>query len=154
MIKSDKFTWGSVENASWEAIKLRISLEFENCPLDPNKPLFITIDSSQIARCYLLFQLDDDGYIKMVFTKSKIFDMSTRNKPSVLRELTGLTYLLVQEELTLKDHKQSIFLLTDCSSLAYLQRNRFADHKLGEVAIFLNTFRNLNVYYAPGQSLF
>ena len=90
----------------------------------------------------------------MVFTKLKIFDQSTRNKPSVLRELTGLTYLLVQEELTLKDHKQSIFLLTDCSSLAYLQRNRFAYHKLGEVAIFLNTFRNLNVYYAPGQSLF
>ena len=80
--------------------------------------------------------------------------MSTRNKPSVLRELTGLLYLLVQEEETLKNHNQSIFILTDCSSLSYLQRNRFSNHKLGEVAIFISTFHNINIYYAPGQSLF
>ena len=90
----------------------------------------------------------------MIFTKSKIFNLSTRNKPSVLRELTGLLYLLVQEEQTLKNHHQRVFILTDCSSLSYLQRNRYADHKLGEVAIFISTFHNINIYYTPGQNLF
>ena len=89
----------------------------------------------------------------MVFTKNKTFDNPTRNKLEVLRELIGLTYLLVQEENLLKNHQNSIFLLTDCSSLAFLQRNRFSGHKLAEIAIYLNTFRNLNIYYAPGVTL-
>ena len=109
--------------------KTLISLEFKNCSLDASKPLFITVDSSQIATCYLLFQIDQEGFIKMIFTKSKIFDSPTRNKPAVLRELIGLTYLLVQEEKLLKNHN-------DCSSLAFLQRNRFRDNKLGEIAIY------------------
>ena len=94
MIKSEQFKWGDVENNSWESIKMLISLEFENTPLDPNKPLFCTVDASQIACCYLLFQLCGEGFIQMIFTKSKIFDLSTRNKHSVLRELTGLLSLV------------------------------------------------------------
>ena len=110
------FQWTEVENNSWESIKMLISLEFKNTPLDPNKPFFCTVDASQITCCYLLFQLCEEGFIQMIFTKSKIFDLSTRNKPSVLRELTGLLYLLVQEEQTLKNHHQRVFILTDCSS--------------------------------------
>ena len=72
---------GDVENKSWQAIKTLISLEFENCPLDPNKPLFITVDSSQITTGYLLFQISNDGYIKMIFTKSKISKEQTSCYP-------------------------------------------------------------------------
>ena len=125
----DMIKWTEVENNSWESIKMLISLEFENTPLDPNKLLFCTVDASQIACCYLLFQLCEEGFIQMIFTKSKIFDLSTRNKPSVLRELTGLLYLLIQEEQTIKNHNQRVFILTDCSSLSYLQRNRYVNHK-------------------------
>ena len=35
MIKSEQFKWTDVENNSWESIKMLISLEFENTPLDP-----------------------------------------------------------------------------------------------------------------------
>ena len=55
VVKGGKFQWGRLENSAWEAIKTLISLEFENCPSDSTKPLFITVDSSQIATCYLLF---------------------------------------------------------------------------------------------------
>ena len=154
MVKSDNFKWTEVEHNSWEAVKMLISLQFENTPLDPEKPLFCTVDASQVACCYLLFQLCDEGFIRMVYTKSKIFDLSTRNKPSVLRELTGLLYLLIQEEQTIKNHPKRVFILTDCSSLSYLQRNRYANHKLGEMAIYISTFHNINIFYTPGQTLF
>ena len=131
-----------------------ISLQFANTPLDPEKPLFCTVDASQVATCYLLFQLCEEGFIRMVFTKSKIFDLSTRNKPSVLRELTGLIYLLIQEEHTIKNHPKRVFILTDCSSLSYLQRNRYSNNKLGEMALYISTFQNINIFYTPGQTLF
>ena len=154
MVKSDNFKWTEVENNAWEAMKMLISLEFENTPLDPEKPLFCTVDASQVACCYLLFQLCDEGFIRMVYTKSKIFDLSTRNKPSVLRELTGLLYLLIQEEHTIKNHLKRVFILTDCSSLSYLQRNRYSNHKLSEMALYISTFQNINIFYTPGTSLF
>ena len=105
-------------------------MELENNPIDLDKPLFVTVDSSRVATCYLLFQISEDGRVIMITTKSKIFDAATRNKPSVLKELLGLTYLLVQDEALLKEHNKGVLLLTDFSSLAYLQRNRFADNKL------------------------
>ena len=66
-------------------MKVLISLQFANTPLDPEKPLFCTVDASQVATCYLLFHLCEKVFIRKVFKniytpmyKLKIWDIGVQ----------------------------------------------------------------------------
>ena len=46
MVKAEEFTWGTVENDSLERMKMLIAMEFANNPINPDKLLFVTVNSS------------------------------------------------------------------------------------------------------------
>ena len=74
----DDFYWDNSLEKSWQAIKLIASLQMSNSTIDQDKTLFLACDASQVAGAYILFQLEDDGNIKMITTSTRVFIRASR----------------------------------------------------------------------------
>ena len=154
MAQSGEFFWGREENLAWETIKLLCSLKFKNMNPLKDRPLFLAVDSSQISTGYLIFQLEDSGEERLIYTGSKLFSAPDRNKPAGQRELLGMIFSLVENEPLLKNHPEQVVVLTDCISLQSLQRLKSTVPRMLEASMFLSTFNNVGIYYTPGVQLF
>ena len=154
MAQSGEFFWGPQESLAWETLKLLCSLKFTNMTPLPDRPLFLAVDSSQISTGYLIFQIDDDGQERLIYTGSKMFNAPDRNRPAGARELLGMIFSLVENEGMLRNHADQVIVLTDCISLQSLQRLKSTVPRMLEASMFISTFTNLGIYYTPGVHLY
>ena len=57
MALSGKFEWTHKHQLAWKATLLVASLGFENHVIEPDAPMFVATDASQIAISYVIFQI-------------------------------------------------------------------------------------------------
>ena len=65
MALSGTFEWGLKHQLAWKATLLVASLGFENHVIEPEMPMFVATDASQIAISYVLFQIIE-GEIRVI----------------------------------------------------------------------------------------
>ena len=122
--------------------------------MDKDKTLFLAYDASQVAGAYILFQLGDDGNIKMITTSTRVFIRASRNKSAAFRELLAIVSGVTDLEAIIRSHQSEVIILSDSISLSLIARQKFTNNKLLEISIFLSTFSNLTILYFPGSAQF
>ena len=130
---------------SWDCMKLLCSLRFSNSTIDETKTLFICCDSSQIGLGIFCWQLSDEGEMILIWCDSKILKQADRNKSSSFRELLGILWGITALEGEIRSHGADVVILSDCTSLSLLIRQKFHNIRLLEISIFLGSFTNISV---------
>ena len=154
LAKADHFYWTKLEAQQFENIKALISAKIKNFHIEPEKPLFLASDASQISCGYILFQLSPAGLMQLVKCDSRLLKQSIRNRGAARRELVGLSFALIENEGIIRDHPSSVLMLSDASSLQLIQRGRTSNTVFSEIGCLISSFENLGVYYTLGSALF
>jgi hypothetical protein len=148
------FKWNRIHQLAFDTIKFICSLQFTNATIDPSRPLFVSVDSSQICIALLAYQIDNEGNMVLIYCDSRVLKQADRNKPSSFRELLALVFGVIQMEAQIRGHQSDVVILTDCVSLSLIYKQKFHNARLMEISIFLASFGNLSVQYVTGNSLF
>ena len=138
LAKSEKFYWNKLEAEAFENIKFIIQFKIWNFHVKREEPLFLASDSSQISAGYILFQLTEDGHIRLIKCDSRLLRQSSRNKGAARRELISLGFRLIETESTLRNHMAPILLLSDASLLQLLNRGRLMNNIFAEMGCFIS----------------
>jgi len=152
--KSDKFYWDQGCSEAWSELKLLACLQLRSAIFNPDEPSFLCCDASKVAAAYSFFQIDPDGTIRDIQTNSQLLSPAEFRKPSVAREASALGYSLKQCEHLILASNASVTILSDCSALQYISRQKSHHSKYFELAIGIAKHKNLEVLYLPGKFLF
>ena len=145
---------GQLESQQFEDIKQVISAQIKNFHIQPEKPLFLATDASQISCGYILFQLSPEGLMQLVKCDSRLLKQSSRNRGASRRELISLSFALIENENLIRNHGGSVLMLSDASSLQLISRGKTSNTVFSEIGCLISSFDNLGCYYCLGSSLF
>ena len=152
MILSGKYDWSKSIAESWNNLKLLIMLRFRNYIFQKDRPSFMVVDSSKVSCAYVFYQSNEEGVLLPIQADCKIFSPAQLHQPSVLREAAGLVWAAEKcKEFMLQSTKPT-GLVTDCSALTAIRRNRDFQHRFFQYAIFLSDL-NMQVLFCPGKLL-
>ena len=155
MAHSDQeFHWTQHFEKCWQIVKLICELNMENSVIDKQKTLYIAADASQIAAAYIIFQIDNDGEILMIYTATRILIRSARGKSAAYRELLSIVSAVVDFEHEIRQHPGEVVILSDSISISLLIRQKSTNNKMLEISLLLSSFGNLSLYYFPGNAQF
>ena len=102
----------------------------------------------------MIFQIDNEGTMQVISTDSRILKSADRNKSASFQELLALMFSILENEQLIRNHTKDVIYLVDCVSLQLLHRQKYSYSKLLEFSLFLSTFSNVSINYAPGKALF
>ena len=145
------YKWGKVEEEAFTEIKLLAALRVRNSIFRPELPQFLFVDSSKIASGYFLAQLTPNGHLEIVQTGSTLLSRSAIRSPSVVREGQALVWAVGATERYILAAENSFNLVSDCSCLIYIQRNKMHHSRFFEYSVALSMYPSLSVTFLPGR---
>ena len=72
MTKSPYFHWGIAQEHTWNNLRMLIAFQLEISLQDPQYPLLLTSDASQIQLAFPLSQVVESFQLKLIYTDTKI----------------------------------------------------------------------------------
>ena len=154
VIKSEKFFWNKLQAESFENLKFLVSLLISLKHHDPNQTLLITSDASQIAMNASFFNYSpESGEIELIDTQTKLFSKSEINYAPVVKESRAFMFALSHGEPYIRNNEKETWVLSDCSSLQYIERNKCYNSRAYTDSIYISSLPRVNIFYTMGRSL-
>ena len=153
MITSNKFTWDKKCAHAYNEIKLLMSLSIRLTLFNPDRVVVIECDASKIAMSANAFQIDENGILQLLDTKSSYLSTSQMRNASVSRECRCITFALEHFQHYILGCRKPVYLLTDAKPLTALKRSKNVNSRFFEETVLLTSFPNLEVCFLEGRSL-
>jgi hypothetical protein len=93
LLRKKTFSWGPIEEKSWQITKQLATLNLRLTIPDPSDDLVLTTDASKIAAAACLFRIKNNK-MELVAVSSKYFATTDLNKSSYMLEAISLAYAL------------------------------------------------------------
>ena len=150
---SGKYKWTQLEEEAFTELKFLASLKIKSHIFDSQLPTYVYVDSSKVSSSYFMMQLNHDGKLLDVATNTTILSQAQISSPSVLRECAGLNWAISSLEKYILACKKNFSILTDCSCLSYITRNKNHTSKFFETAVSLSRYPHVSIIYIPGRTM-
>jgi dUTPase len=153
LLRKKTFSWGPIEEKSWQIAKQLATLNLRLTIPDPSDDLVLTTDASKIAAAACLFRIKNNK-MELVAVSSKYFATTDLNKSSYMLEAISLAYALKIFSAYILNCTGSVKIFTDAKSLIFLKRNSSHSILLNSTLQYLTNFVslvNIELYHLPGN---
>ncbi len=121
LLRKKEFTWGPIEELSWQLAKQLATLNLRLTIPDPEDDLVLTSDASKIAAAACLFRVKNNK-LQLVSVTSKYFSTVDLNKHSYMLEAISLAYGLKTFAPYILNCQGKVKIFTDAKALIYAKR--------------------------------
>ena len=152
LLRKGQFTWGPIEEQSWQLLKTVSTLGLRLTVPDPSDNLVLSTDASKIAASACLFR-EKNGKLELVAVNSKYFSATDLNKCSYMLESIALAYGLKTYASYILNCTATVKIFTDAKALIYAKRNSTHSILLNSTLTYLQNFVslvNVEIYHVPG----
>ena len=122
VVATAKFRWGKLEAEAWNNLKFMSILGLRNYAFDPERPAYLSVDSSRLAAGFILTQADDDGMLQPITMSSTMLSVSETRQYAPEREAAGLAWAVTQIEPYLLNSNSTIVMFTDSQPLSFISQ--------------------------------
>ena len=153
LLRKKAFSWGPIEETSWQLAKQLASLNICLTIPDPSDNLVLTTDASKVAVAACLFR-ERNNQLELVAVSSKYFATTDLNKSSYMLEAISLAYAFKIFAPYILNCTAKIKVFTDAKSLIFLKRNATHTILLNSTLQYLINFVslvNVELYHLPGN---
>ena len=142
-----KFNWTDEMNATFEDMKSRLSSAPIISHYDPTLSCILDCDASNVGVGAVLLQVSNDGKLRKVGAKSKLFTPTEQRWSTSAQEAFGLVWGCEVFESFLKG--KHFIIHTDHKSLKFLDKTTFREAKISRWQERLSVF-NFTINWIPG----
>ena len=76
VVATAKFKWGKLEAQAWSHLKFVAILGLRNYAFNPERPAYLSVDSSRLCAGFVLTQADDDDVLQPITMGSTLLTPS------------------------------------------------------------------------------
>jgi hypothetical protein len=152
LLRKKEFTWGPIEELSWQLAKQLATLNLRLTIPDPEDDLVLTSDASKIAAAACLFRVKDNK-LQLVSVTSKYFSAVDLKKHSYMLEAISLAYGLKTFAPYILNCQGKVKIFTDAKALIYAKRQSTHSILLNSTINYLSnivSLVNVELYHIPG----
>lgn len=123
-VLADKFVWTDQLKLDFENVQNACSKLLQLHPIDPNKKLYLVVDSSHVATGAFMYQLNENGsknFVK-IFSRKRNQAESKFALSSCLTELMGITVALMSSQYEIEQCREPIVVFTDNKPVSLLYK--------------------------------
>ena len=119
---------------------------------DPEKILLITTDASQVAMNASYFNYTPEtGELVLIDSQTRLFSKSELNYAPVTKESRAFMFGLAHGENLIRNNNRETWVLSDCSSIQHISRNKNFNSRQFTDSIFISSLPRLNIFYVSGK---
>ena len=114
-VLADKFVWNEPLKEDFKRVQDACAKLLELHPIDPNKKLYLVVDSSHVATGAFMYQLNEKGeknFVK-IFSRKRNQAESKFALSSCLTELMGITVALMSSQYEIEQCREPVVVFTD-----------------------------------------
>ena len=153
MTKSPCFYWGPSQEKSWNELRLLVALQVEVSLQNPNMPLILVSDASNVQLAFSLYELGPGFHLKLIYSDSRVLTPAKANLSSVYREYLSLEFALYKTESYIRQCIPGTIIMSDANSIAFLQYAKSVKPQVQSFVNYMSSFSNIYYSYLPGKFL-
>jgi hypothetical protein len=150
--KGMRWSWGSSEDAAFQALKDAVTSDPVLILPDPSKPYRLEADSSDFATGAVLSQPDADGKWHPVAFFSKSLNEVQRNYEIHDKEMLAIIRALEEWRHFLEGTEHPVEIWTDHKNLEYFREARTLNRRQARWSLYLSRF-DFALHHKPGSSM-
>ena len=120
VVATAKFKWGKLEAQAWSHLKFVAILGLRNYAFNPERPAYLSVDSSRLCAGFVLTQADDDDVLQPITMGSTLLTPSETRQVAPAREANCLAWAVGKIEPYLLNTNSTIVVFTDSQPLSYI----------------------------------
>ncbi|KAF8749465.1 hypothetical protein RHS01_09965 [Rhizoctonia solani] len=148
--KESPWSWGSLEEAAFQELKLLVTQLPVLIHSNPKLPYYLETDASGVAMGAILSQQGADNQLHLVAYMSKSFSGTKANYDTHNKELLAIIKALEEWRIFLEATDRPIQVFMDHWNLEYWMQAQTFNQRHAQWRIFLSNF-NFEIHYCPGK---
>ena len=134
-------------------LKFLAILSLKNYSFNPDRPAYLSTDSSRLCAGFMLSQPDDDDVLQPITMGSTMLSVPETRQEAPAREANALAWAVSQIEPYLLNTNSTIVAMTDSQPLSYLTNCKKWHSRYFELSVALSQYRSIEIVYTPGRFL-
>ena len=149
-----KFQWTPDLEKIFQNIKNTMTAETELNILNTKHPFFITVDAYLVGLGAVLFQMNEENKLRVIFFNSRILNAQEQKLSTLDRELLAIVYALQIYEFLIIGSPHPIYILTDHKTLLHcFAKKGNLSPRFYRAQMQLTKFSKLKIIHTPGKNL-